>query len=94
MLRRSATWLAFVERVADEVRVCTVLREAIVLAKQASALTDPQMRARLMALAGTARAGCPECRNTDETPAVHRLRLVPGGHPVPEDPTTGVGAAR
>jgi hypothetical protein len=86
--------LAFVERVADEVRVCTVLREVIALAKQASALTDPQMRARLIALAGTARAGCRECRNTDEAPAVHRLRLVPGGQPVPEDPTTGVGAAR
>lgn len=94
VLRRRATRLTLLERVAGEVRVCTVLREVIALAKQASALTGPQMRARLIDLAGTAQAGCPECRGTDETPAVHRLRLAPGGRPVPEDPATGVGAAR
>src|SRR5262249_19761144 len=94
VLRRRATRLTFLERVADEVRISTALREVIALAKQASALTDPRMRARLRDLAGTARAGCPECRSTEETPAVHRLRLAPAGQPVPEDPATGVGAAR
>jgi hypothetical protein len=74
-----------------------VLRELIALAGEAPALSDDQLRARLMGvLAGLARSGC--CRGAhdprvaSEAPAGHRLRdapeSAPGGQPAP-DPATG-----
>lgn len=72
---------SFLDRVIEEVRVRSVLREVITLAEQASALSDPQMQAQLTALAGTARAGCPKCRSTDQAPAAHQLRVLPMGSP-------------
>lgn len=74
---------SFLDRVANEVRVRSALREVIALTERASVLTltDPQVRARLIALAGTARSACHECRSTDEAPAVHWPRLTPSGQP-------------
>lgn len=51
---------SLLERVTEEVRVHSVLREVIALAEQASVLTNPQLQAHLIALAGTAHSGCPE----------------------------------
>lgn len=60
-------------------RVRWVLREVIALAEQASVLTDSQVRAQLIALAGTARSGCRERGCADGAPA---------------DPATGAGTTR
>jgi hypothetical protein len=76
------------DRIADELRIRTVLREVMALAEQASPLTDPQVQAQLIALANTARSACRRCRSTDEAPAAHRLSLTPGVQPVPDDPGT------
>lgn len=79
---------SFLDRVAEEVAVRAVLREVITLATQSSVLTDPQVQARLIVLAGTARSGCHECRSADEAPAAHRSSVTPGGQLAPGDPGT------
>ncbi|HET9255698.1 MAG TPA: hypothetical protein VFO16_10910 [Pseudonocardiaceae bacterium] len=52
---------SLLDRVAEELRVRSALRKVIALAERSSALSGPELRARLAALAGKARAGCPEC---------------------------------
>jgi hypothetical protein len=79
---------SFLNRVADEARVRSVLRETIALAEQAPVLTDHQVRVRLIALAGLARSGCRERGCADQAPAAYRLNVTPGGQPVPDDPAT------
>jgi hypothetical protein len=82
---------SFLNRVADEARVRSVLRETIALAEQAPVLTDHQVRVRLIALAGLARSGCRERGCADQAPAAYRLNVTPGGQPVPDDPATSAG---
>lgn len=77
---------SLLERVADELAVRSVLREIIALAEQESVLTDPQVRAQLAALAGTAHAACREQGGTNEAPAAHRRSPASGVQPGPEDP--------
>jgi hypothetical protein len=72
----------------------SMLRQVIALADEAPALTDDQLRARLVDLARTARPGVPPWlmtpRFASDAPAGHWLRdapeSAPGGQPVPDPP--------
>lgn len=65
---------SFLERVAEEVRGRSVLRDVIALTEQASVLTDPQLRARLIALVRTAR-----CRASPAAPSARWVDPGCGG---------------
>jgi hypothetical protein len=77
----------FLDRLAGQVRMRSVLQGVIALAEQAPALTDAQMRARLSDLTGSARAGCRECgsRSGDgaRLPAGRACLLAGSRHQLP-----------
>jgi hypothetical protein len=76
----------FLDRLVEQVTVCSVLRRVITLAEQAPALTDSQVRARLSGLAAAAWVGCRECGSRSDygAPAAHCSSVSPGGQPVPD----------